>query len=184
MTKTEKMQRLGVSMDDCYEWLYMTAEESMQELDKLKIPYAKRIEWKINTRAQRWGRCRRFADGSYEIQVNVSLFAEDAFNGLKNTIIHELLHTCPDCMCHTGLWKKYADMVNAAYGYGIKRTSSAEEKNTENLNESTRFEIPKFRLECVDCGSGKNFYRNTKAVKNYQYYRCGRCNGKLKKIVL
>ena len=55
-------------------------------------------------------------------------------NGLKNTIIHELLHTCVGCMNHKAKWKFYADKVNRAYGYDdIKRTSTADEKGVKEV---------------------------------------------------
>ena len=182
MTKAEKFERVGMSMEDCMEWLIAVADEAMMELDELDIPYSPCIKWKINTRARRWGLCRRLYDLQYEfeIELNISLFADGAFDGLKNTIIHELLHTCPDCMKHTGEWKEYADMVNRAFGYNIKRTSSEEDKCAENINRAEREDKIKYRLQCEKCTAHWDYCRAGKFVKIYKRCTCGRCGGSLK----
>ena len=184
MTKAEKFERVGMSMEDCMEWLIAVADEAMMELDELDIPYSPCIKWKINTRARRWGLCRRLYDLQYEfeIELNISLFADGAFDGLKNTIIHELLHTCPDCMKHTGEWKEYADMVNRAFGYNIKRTSSEEDKCAENINRAEREDKIKYRLQCEKCTAHWDYCRAGKFVKIYKRCTCGRCGGSLKLI--
>lgn len=38
---------------------------------------------------------------------------------LKQIIIHELIHTCPRCWSHGKTWKKYAMIMNTAYGYSL-----------------------------------------------------------------
>ena len=40
---------------------------------------------------------------------------------LCNTLIHELLHTVPGGLCHTGQWKKWAKYVNDRTDYHIQR---------------------------------------------------------------
>lgn len=186
MTKAEKMQRIGMSMEECMDWLLAVADEAMMELDELDIPYSPCIRWKINTRAQRWGLCRRLYELQYEfeIELNISLFADGAFDGLKNTIIHELLHTCPDCMKHTGMWKKYADMVNRMYGYNVKRTSSEEDKCAENINHTSREDKIKYILRCKGCGNTWKYARAGKFVKIYNRCHCGKCGGALELITL
>lgn len=105
------------------------AIECMRELENIGIKCGNVIKIDINTRSKkRWGQCRKIGN-NYIIEVNQILLREDTdIDGLKNTIIHELLHTCKGCMKHTGEWKQLAEKVNRYYGYNIKRCDSADEK--------------------------------------------------------
>ena len=97
----------------------------MRELDALKIPYSKNVRFVVNNRAvSRLGLCRKAPNG-FIIEIAAVLLDErtDERTGLRDTVIHELLHTCRGCMKHTGKWKEYAERVNLAYGYDIKRVS-------------------------------------------------------------
>lgn len=103
--------------------------QCMNELDRIGIPYGNVIDVTIKTRAKkRWGQCRK-VPGGFTININVVLLDEkNDVDGLRNTIFHELLHTCPDCWNHGTQWKAYAAMIRRELGYNIQRTSSAEEK--------------------------------------------------------
>ena len=105
------------------------AIECMRELENIGIKCGNVIKIDVNTRSKkRWGQCRKIGN-NYIIEVNQILLREDTdIDGLKNTIIHELLHTCKGCMKHTGEWKQLAEKVNRYYGYNIKRCDSADEK--------------------------------------------------------
>ena len=77
-------------------------------------------------------------------------------NACKNTIMHEILHTCEYCFNHGSEWKHIADLVNDCYlFYNIKRCTSAEEKG---INEEIEKKEPKYILRCTKCG--KLFYRD------------------------
>ena len=80
------------------------AAECMAELDRLRIPYAKRVRFSVNDRAvMRLGQCRKRGD-DYLIEISAALLDErvDVKRGLKCTLHHELLPTCYGCMRHTG----------------------------------------------------------------------------------
>ena len=85
--------------------------ECIDEMSAIDIPFGKITKVTVNYRAKsRWGQCSKrydYLDGAiYTININCDLCHPDASErGLKETIIHEILHTCPDCMCHTGEWK-------------------------------------------------------------------------------
>jgi len=74
------------------------AIQCMEELDAIGIEYGNIIEVKVNTRAKkRWGQCRA-VPGGYSINISVVLLDErNDEQGLKETIIHELLHSCKGC---------------------------------------------------------------------------------------
>lgn len=105
----------------------------MEELDAIGIEYGNIVEVKANTRAKkRWGQCKAIP-GGYSINISVALLDErNNEQGLKETIIHELLHSCKGCMNHGEKWKRLAQKVNRAYGYNIKRCSSAEDKGVQS----------------------------------------------------
>lgn len=162
--------------------LQIYAEEGMHILDNLNIPYNKSVRFVVNIRAQkRWGQCKQVS-GGYEININKILLDErNSADGLMNTIIHELLHTCPGCYNHGPQWKRYADMVNNAYGYSIKRTSSADEKGVAT-GVQERKRVAKHKLVCTKCGQEILRSRTSKFVMNFELYRCGICGGKFKRI--
>ena len=98
------------------------------------------IEWQLNSRAKsRWGQCtRNNKTKECKIQIAAQLIYDDRISekACKETIIHEILHTCNGAKGHTGLWKQYADKINTRYGYNIKRTTSGEEKGVENYKST------------------------------------------------
>ena len=59
---------------------------------------------------------------------------------LRNTLIHELIHTVPGGLCHTGEWKKWAKFVSEKTGYNIQHYGGDETaKDEERLNFSRLF---------------------------------------------
>lgn len=106
------------------------ASQCRAELASLQIPYGKVKIWSINCRAKaRWGLCKKLPDGTYEIEIAKTLLQDDVSdNAVKNTIVHELLHSCPGCFKHTGRWKQYAptwpvmftQYVAQKYGYSVE----------------------------------------------------------------
>lgn len=149
------------------------AAECMAELDKLQIPYREVEKFVVNTRAKsRWGRCQISSNGKFIISISDRLLMEDAdIKGLKNTIIHELLHTCSGCMNHKTKWKFYADKVNREYGYNIKRTSTADEKG---VKEVIRRKKINHKYVCKKCGQIVIRERD-RGFENK--YHCGICGG-------
>lgn len=97
-----------------------------------------------------------------------------------NTIIHELLHTCPGCMNHGKQWKTWAEKVRKTYGYNIKRTSDNDEKEvtTGNLNYNAR--EYKYFVYCKKCGKMiAKRKRKSDLIDNIGRYTHSNCGGKL-----
>lgn len=151
------------------------AKECMKELDNIGIEYGNIKLFEVNTRAKkRWGQCRRVC-GEYSINISERLLDEETpIKSLKETILHEILHTCKGCMNHGELWKRYAMKMNRAYGYNIKRCNSSEEKGVKVLKEVREI---KHQFVCKGCGQTINRMRESKFTKYYNYYSCGRCGG-------
>ena len=157
------------------------AKVCMAELDAIGVPY-RSSRFEVNSRAvKRWGQCRSNGDGTFTIQISsVLLEPVNSSKGLKNTIIHELLHTIVGCLNHGDEWKKWADVVNSAYGYNIKRTSSAEEKGVRVDSRENRRH---YEVTCKECGAMWIYYRDNKITKNYKSCRCY-CGGRLKSVLV
>lgn len=162
--------------------LQVYAIEGMRILDKLNIPYNKTVRFVINTRSKsQWGQCKPVV-GGYEISINQILLDErNSEDGLMDTIIHELLHTCPGCCDHGTKWKRYAEIVNRVCGYHIKRVSSAEDKGVV-IGVQERKCAVKHKLVCTKCGQEILRSRTSKFVENPGMYRCGVCGGEFKLI--
>ena len=143
-----------------------------RECDALKIPYQK-VEWIAYTARKqysRFGMCSqdRFRPGIFVIQVNKAMQDMPEFQ-VRNTVMHELLHTCPGCFNHGPEWKHYGDMVNAKYGYNVSRENDWEIPGTE--------EHYKYRFRCTKCGQEAKRHRASDFTINYRDYRCHLCGG-------
>lgn len=164
--------------------LYAVASECMYELETLGIKFGKIVNFEVNYRAKsRWGQCCKKRDGYY-INISNRLLQDDVEDkALKDTIIHEILHTCEGCMNHGTTWKKHADKVNKAYGYNIKRCTSAKEKgfDMEDL-KAEKERNAKHKFVCEKCGQTILRQRESNFTKNYENYTCGRCGGKFEKL--
>lgn len=144
--------------------------ESKSELDSIKIKYSTEIQFSTFKSARSFGRCTQFPNGNFGIKITEALIKTRNDKSIKDTIIHELLHTCKDSMCHTGNWKRNAEKVNRLLGYNIKRLSSYEEKGMEK--ESTF----KYAGICNSCGHKYYFKKITKCIKAQGIgYQCGIC---------
>ena len=152
--------------------LQKIAAECQADLASIGIPYGRVKLWIINCRAKaRWGLCKKRQDGSYEIEIAEALLQDDVDDiAAKDTIIHELLHTCPGCLKHTGRWKQYADKVNRMLPqYNIKRTTSAAEKGV-----TVRRKEPTYRyiLKCTDCAREIKRQKKSAVIEHPEHYRC------------
>ena len=87
-----------------------------------------------------------------------------------NTMIHELLHTCPNCMNHGKEWKKWADIINKNTVYNIKRTTSSAEKGIE-----APVKTPKYTVTCTDCGREWFYNRAGTVIQSIRRCRCPYC---------
>ena len=151
--------------------------EMWERLKKLGIPVSSKIRpgLLVNTRARRRLGCCYYQSGRYWIEVSQAVLEDEDL--LKQTLVHELLHTCPKCRDHGPKWKAYAQTVNEKLGYRIERTVK-----TETPAGSLRHEEIKYILECQSCGAQIKRMRMSKAVKSPWRYRCP-CGGKLKRVL-
>lgn len=150
----------------------------INEARKLNIPVPFTIynEIRVNQRPKkRFGCCRKI-DNQFIIEVSefVLKCPEDK---ICSVIAHEVLHTCEGCYEHGAIWKSYAELMNSAYGYNIKRTCTFEEMG---LSEDKSVEKVKYKyiIKCSKCGREYPRQKYTCVIKKINAYRCG-CGGKL-----
>ena len=157
-------------------------EQAMAVVEGCGIQTGDIVSVTVNTRAKkRWGLCEKHPNGVYTISISYRLLTDDVTDeGAIDTIIHELLHTCKGCMNHGENWKREASKVNRAYGYNIKRCSSAEDKGVQPIEEMPK--AIKHQFKCKDCGQVYSRVKESNFTKHYKNYRCGYCNGEFEKI--
>lgn len=160
------------------EYLESVAQQCIDDLEYLNIPYGHIYDFSINTRARkRWGQCKRTQNG-FTININERLLDGKHEEGLRNTIYHELLHTCPKSFNHGTKWKHYASIVRERLGYNIKRCDSEEEKG---FNKTPPTEA-RYIMECSKCGVKIGRERRGKFVNNPQSYIHSGCGGYFKRV--
>lgn len=162
--------------------LVTLARSCQRELAALRIPWGKVRNWSVNTRAKaRWGLCTKVSRGVFDIQIAASLL-DDAIDdqAVKDTIVHELLHTVPGCFKHTGKWKQYAELINKLMPhYRIKSRSSYADKGVEDLRSTPTY---RYILKCEQCGREVRRQKKSAVVEYPENYRC-KCGGKLQRIM-
>lgn len=152
----------------------LLAQVTMQS-KKAGVPVSDRISphVRINSRAvRRFGRCIS-ENGGFVIELSSKLLDAPELS-CRQTIAHELIHTCKGCMNHGELFKKYAAMMNSAFGYSISRTNSCEEMGV--TKESAAFVVL-----CSSCGARIERLRRSAVVTHPERYRC-KCGGKLVRV--
>src|SRR5699024_4635554 len=106
----------------------------------------------------------------FSINISSRLLQDDISDtACKNTIMHEIIHTCNHCFNHGNEWKHISNIVNDCYSfYNIKRCTSPEEKG---INENIEKKEAKYILRCTKCG--KLFYKNRmcKVIKYHELYQ-------------
>lgn len=157
-------------------------DECIKEMDAIGIEYGKISQVAVNTRAKRrWGICLKQPDGTFKIEISDRLLSDDVSDdACKNTIVHEILHTCKGCLNHGNAWKIKAAKVNSKYKqYNIKRTTSNDEKG---IDEKVVEKDYPYQFKCTGCCKIVKRMKQSKFVLCYDRYRCGICGGKFEKL--
>ena len=132
------------------------------------------------TALKRLGQCSYKGPNKYEIQLNYHFAQICDVSAVRNTIMHELLHSLKDCMKHTGRWKIAANKINHEYNYHISRTSLYSDYHDFRLDAKPK--TKKYRIQCQDCGRISEYYKCSKIVKELMRnpkstnFWCKRCS--------
>lgn len=166
--------------------LWKLYSECVTELIRINMDISDRItEVKPNGRLRTvLGKCKyNRRTGNYSIEINTCLLTDEAeTQAAKETIVHELIHTCPGCMNHGYEWKRRGDRVSRMLGYDVCRLRDIDTLN--NWGVEVKQETYKYALVCNDCGNQYKQKRWSKSLENPSKYRCGKCHGCLHTICL
>lgn len=151
--------------------LLRLVEESKEELAEigLKDKIKDDIEYSVNYKAKkRLGQCVE------KWKINISSWLLEIANDhdIKNTIIHEILHTFDDTKGHGARWQYYAEYVNSRTDYNITRLAKTNEiMKNNNVDEEYRKELMNYKYEIICKKCGKTFYKrrlNSRTLWNYK----------------
>ncbi|MBD5133127.1 MAG: SprT family zinc-dependent metalloprotease [Clostridiales bacterium] len=141
----------------------------------VKIPVSSSIapRVRLNRRARtRFGCCVR-RDGKYAIELSARLAEQGSEDAILRVLAHEVLHTCYGCSNHGKRWKGYAQRMNDAYGYQIKRTDDYSGLGIED-DRPVRYWVV-----CAQCGRRIPRMKRSPLVDHPGRYRCA-CGGALR----
>lgn len=150
-----------------------------------------RLDWMQARNRKALGRCWTTfgmdANGdkvakNHRIELNPALLnaEEDMIRVLKDTLAHELCHTCLGCQNHGQQFHKVANIITKNLGYYI------DTKADVDASEYFRRLLPpaKYKLVCTKCGNETPIARISDAVKNPVGYTCSKCGGNLDSYIL
>lgn len=162
-------------------YISIKMKEVISQATAIGIPVSKNIQENVivNNRAKtRFGCCKKYK-GAYIIEVSGAI-EKGPETSLLLILAHEILHTCPGCQNHSKLWKTYAEAMNIAYGYKIKRTSNLEELGLKTGSMEQNKKSVRYVIFCKGCGQKIERTRRSKLVTHTHLYRC-KCGGKLER---
>ena len=143
------------------------------ELKRIGVDTSDNIEVKITKKTSVFGQYIR-KNGMETIEISNSLLKDDIPDvAIKDTIIHELLHSVAPYDGHKGKWKMLANKVNASYPvYHIQRTGS----KTDYGMKPDMFEY-RYLIRCKKCGKLIGRQRWCDVVANPSRYSHAICGG-------
>lgn len=130
-----------------------------------------------------WGECVQKANKrtkevlSTEIRINKALCDGDQKHEypLKNTIIHELLHSATPFARHGKAWLELADKVNNELPYRVVVYGDYSKYGLLIHKEIKKEKL--YIVKCEKCGQEIKRQRFCKVIANMNRYRCGKCGG-------
>lgn len=162
-----------------------------EEADKARsvgIPVSKDIEPEIELCKARtfYAQCCRKNEKhpNYKYYIRFSeyfLYCENE-NYIRETLMHEALHTCPSCMNHGKEWQKWVKKANDKFGYHISRISTYEDFSLRKQAEKVRPRAASgtsirhgYLIECSRCGAGWARTRRSRVTENIGKCKCPYC---------
>ena len=151
-------------------------QEVIAQAKALNMPVSEQINPHVRSNRRATGRCGAcFANkrsGTFVIEISDVLLTASEL-ACRQTLAHEVLHTCYGCQNHKKRWHHYAEMMTAAYGYCISRTDSAGRLGVESKS------VVRYLVECTQCGAEISRARRSRLIEHPENYRCAKCGGHL-----
>ena len=144
-------------------------EKCINTLHDIGVPISVNTTLKIerhtlnkSQKTSKGGLTTRKNDGN-EYIITIYLYGNETLDDIINVLYHELLHTIPGGMSHTGEWKAWADVLNRRLNVNIQRVRNAfSEEEYDNLKNNPRY---KYSITCPKCGKEWHFTRETNAIR-------------------
>lgn len=120
---------------------------------------------------------------AYTLKISRPIFSSfDTVTHMKkkllNTLIHELIHTCPNCMNHGMDFKRRAWRVYTQTGIRIERVS--DQNSVEGLNtaaEALKRRETKYQIYCPHCqqvvAERTKYSKVCAQLHKYMCHKCG-----------
>lgn len=165
--------------------LYLLLQEVQQEL--INLGYYEISDnyysLELNNRYTRTlGTCEKISSVDYKISLNSKMLAYNTEMDIKNTLMHELIHSIKGCMNHGKKFQLIATEVNRKYSeYNIG--THATKTNYTNIyrKELKKHRNYKYLVKCQNCNEEWRFKRETELTKTLkqdplsQRFRCPYC---------
>lgn len=158
-------------------------ERCIQMCEEASIPY-REITDVITTKrfVNKWGTCNTCNHRQFTIKINAVLCDEIAFptdEGLINTLLHEILHTCPDSFNHGETWLTHCRTIYNNYGIKINASDNAENKGADEVAYNATF---RYICRCKKCGATLGRNRMQDFIKNPNRYTHTGCGGEFERV--
>jgi len=125
-----------------------------------------------------WGRCH------YNTETNESAIAlnyvfEDKPEAARNTLIHEIAHSCAVGDHHGERWERAGNNIGKKWGIKVTRLNNYEDLGVQSISK-----LGKYIVKCKKCGHEYYHARMCGVVEHPEFYNCGcsGCHGELKRI--
>lgn len=154
----------GIELND----IRKMVEVCRGELGDLGLKTGEIASVSFNSRAKTlFGRCRRERSGTYHIEIMTYLNRHRTLDEIRQTVMHEVIHTLPACGNHGETFQKTARLVNERLGFRISTTS----KLSKEAKEAVAFA---YVLKCGYCGEELKRYHRKPRISPHHYHRpCG-----------
>lgn len=172
------------SKEQLNQWL----REEQDNLVAIGVPISSHIcpEIRLSKATSWYGQCQQnrvYQGKRYPFVISVSAYhLQSSERAIRNTLLHELLHTCPGCLNHGPKWKAYAALVQKQLGYNIVRAGGDKDEDSaiEQARQQKRASCQtQYFLICTQCGQEFIRYRKSNLVLHPEKYRC-KCGGTIK----
>lgn len=112
-----------------------------------------------------WAQIKHVKDNHYELRVseifNEITDEEQFHNRLLSCMIHEIIHTMPDCWGHGETFKKIASSINVTYPeFNIATSTDGTVYGIQDTNAIIRYIV-----KCANCGTESKYQRRPKVWK-------------------
>ena len=160
-------------METTLQKLLRLAKESEQEL--INMGFREQVESvkKVYTIAKAKRRLGQCVEKKY-INISKWLLEVGSDKEIKETIIHEILHTFHDTVGHGTVWQRYARLVSDYGVSNITRTANIQDimqNNGVDKDKEKDLLGYKYEITCKKCGSV--YYKRRIEKRTIQSYKSG-----------